>query len=119
MVPLQQRYGALPVLRSAAMVAALLLAPLGLAAIPSSSFSWKAAASTLALGTLGSAVAFVAAATLAGRVGSTRGSTTTYLIPVVSLALGAWVLHEPVDVLSVVGSVIVLVGAFVTSRAGH
>jgi drug/metabolite transporter (DMT)-like permease len=106
------------VLRSAAMVAALLLTPLGLASIPSSSFSWKAAGSTLALGALGSAVAFVAAATLAGRVGSTRGSTTTYLIPVVSLALGAWVLHESVDVLSVIGSAVVLLGAFVMSRAG-
>jgi drug/metabolite transporter (DMT)-like permease len=118
-VPLQQRYGALPVLRSVAMVAALLLAPFGLAAIPSSSFSWKAAGCTVALGALGSAVAFVAAATLAGRVGSTRGSTTTYLIPVVSLVLGAWVLHESVHVLSVVGSAIVLLGAFVTSRAGR
>jgi drug/metabolite transporter (DMT)-like permease len=118
-VPLQQRYGALPVLRSVAMVAAVLLAPFGLLAIPSSSFSWKAAGSTLALGALGSAVAFVAAATLAGRVGSTRGSTTTYLIPVVSLALGAWVLHESVDLLSVVGSAIVLLGAFVMSRSGH
>jgi drug/metabolite transporter (DMT)-like permease len=116
-VPLQQRYGALAVFRRVAGLAALLLTPFGLAAIPSSSWSWKAAACTLALGVLGSAVAYIAAGTLAGRVGSTRASTTTYLIPVVSLVLGVAVRDESVAALSIVGSAIVLSGAFLVTRA--
>lgn len=116
-VPLQQRYGALPVLRRAAGIAALILTPFGLAAVPSSSWSWSAVGASLVLGVLGSAIAFIAAGTLAGRVGSTRGSTTTYLIPVVSLGLGVVVRGESVHLLAVLGCAVVLAGAFLVSRA--
>lgn len=115
-VPLQQRYGALPVLRRSAGVAAVLLMPFGLAAVPASAWSWSAVAACVALGVLGSAVAFIAAGTLAGRVGSTRASTTTYLIPVVSLLLGVIVRNETVDALAVAGCAVVLLGAFLVSR---
>ena len=116
-VPLQQKYGALPVLWRAAGIAALLLAPFGVTAIPASSFSWHALFANVALGVLGSAVAFVAAGTLAGRVGSTRASMTTYVIPVVALLLGAAVRGETVALLSVLGCAVVLLGAFLASRS--
>jgi drug/metabolite transporter (DMT)-like permease len=116
-VPLQQKYGALAVLWRAAGIATLLLAPFGLVSLPSSSFSWHAVFANVALGVLGSAVAFVAAGTLAGRVGSTRASTTTYVIPVFALFLGAAVRDEKVALLSVIGCAIVLLGAFLASRS--
>ncbi len=116
-VPLQQKYGALPVLWRAAGVAAALLTPFGVAAVPASSFSWHALAANAALGVLGSAVAFVAAGTLVGRVGSTRGSTTIYIVPVVALFLGAAVREETVAPMSVFGCAAVLLGAFVASRS--
>jgi drug/metabolite transporter (DMT)-like permease len=116
-VPMQQKYGALPVLWRAAGIAALMLAPFGIAAVPSSSFSWHSLFANIALGVLGSAVAFVAAGTLAGRVGSTRAAMTTYVIPVVALFLGAAVRSEAIAVLSVVGCATVLSGAFLASRS--
>ncbi len=116
-VPMQQKYGALPVLWRAAGIAALMLAPFGVAAVPSSSFSWHSLFANIALGVLGSAVAFVAAGTLAGRVGSTRAAMTTYVIPVVALFLGAAVRSEAIALLSVVGCATVLSGAFLASRS--
>ena len=116
-VPLQQKYGSLPVLCRVAGVAALLLSPFGVASIPSSHFAWHSFLATLALGVAGSAIAFVSAAALAGRVGSTRASTNTYLIPIVSLVLGVLVRDEHVDALAIAGCGMMLIGAFVASRA--
>ena len=116
-VPLQQHYGALAVFRRVAGLAALILTPFGLLALPDAEWSWTSAGSTLALGVLGSAVAYIAAGTLAGRVGSTRASTTTYLIPVVALFLGVSIRGESVVALAVLGCLVVLSGAFLVTRA--
>ena len=116
-VPLQRKYGSLPVLRRAAGTAAVLLAPFGLWSMRDARWDWSALGANLALGVFGSAVAFVAAGTLAGRVGPTRASTTTYIMPVVALFLGAVVRGEDIAVLSVVGSAVVLTGAYLANRA--
>ena len=71
------------------------------------------------LGALGTGLAFVAAGTLFGRVGATRGSVIGYLIPVVALALGVGFRDEHVAALAVAGLCLVLVGAWLTSRAGR
>lgn len=115
--PLQRRYGALPVLWRAEMVAMVLLAPLGLASIGGSGFTWRSAVAVVLLGVLGTAVAHAVAATLAGRVGATRASATTYLIPVVSLSLGTIVHGEQVATLAIVGSGLALAGAAILGRS--
>jgi drug/metabolite transporter (DMT)-like permease len=51
----------------------------------------------------------------AGRLGSSRASASVYLIPVVSLLLGALVRHESVEVLSVLGCAVALVGAYLAT----
>ncbi len=51
------------------------------------------------------------------RVGATRGSIITYLIPVVSTALGIGFLDESVAVISAVGMLLVFAGAWLASRA--
>ncbi len=52
-VPLQQRYGALPVLLRAQMVALVLLAPAALVSLPNSEFAWSSALAVVALGFFG------------------------------------------------------------------
>ena len=56
---------------------------------------------------------------LAGRVGATRASISTYLIPVVAVLLGVIVLSERVHPLSLAGSALVLLGAWLGSRRGR
>ena len=115
-VPLQRRYGSLPVLWRAQATALILTAPFGLAAADGIEFAWRPFLALVALGVLGTALAYVTIADNAGRLGSSRASTTVYLIPVVSLALGALVRDETVAVLSILGCAVTLVGAWLASR---
>jgi drug/metabolite transporter (DMT)-like permease len=114
--PLQQRHGALPVIWRAELVAVALLLPSGLAAVPGSAFDWSSLAAIAALGCLGTALAFVAFTTLAGRAGSTRASVTVYFLPPVAIALGALVRDEPIAAVSVLGTALVVAGAYLVGR---
>jgi drug/metabolite transporter (DMT)-like permease len=115
-VPLQQRYGSLPVLLRALGVASVATAPFGLAGIGDASLELLPTLSIVGLGALGSGVAFVAMANLVGRAGATRGAVAVYFIPIVALVLGIIVRDETVTVPAVIGIGLVLVGAYVTSR---
>jgi drug/metabolite transporter (DMT)-like permease len=115
-VPLQQKHGALPIIVRAQVVAFVLTAPFGIAAIPSSSFAWHSLFAMVGLGVGGTGIAYALTTTLAGRVGSTRTSVTTYIMPVVALFLGAVIRNEAVAALSLVGCAVALVGAFLTNR---
>ena len=115
-VPLQQRYGALPVLLRAQLAALVIVVPYGIAQLPGSTWDWTAAAAMVPLGVLGTALAFVFMATLVGRVGATRGSIAIYFVPIVAMVLGAVVLDERIEPLAVVGVLLVLVGAWFASR---
>lgn len=115
-VPLQQRYGALPVLLRAQLVALVLLAPAALVSLPSSEFAWSSALAVMALGFFGTGWAFVAMTTLVGRVGATRGSVAIYFLPVVAIALGVIFRDETIAAISLVGAGLVLAGAYLTSR---
>lgn len=116
-VPLQQRYGTIPVMWRAQGFALLFTTPLGLYGLTDSSFAWHSLAAMVGLGVFGTAIAYVVMADNAGRFGSTRASASTYLIPVVALALGVLVRDEPVALLAVVGSAVALAGAFLAGRA--
>lgn len=115
-VPLQQRYGALPVLLRAQLAALLVVIPLGAWQLPGSTFSWGPALAMVPLGMLSTGLAFVFMATLVGRVGGPRGSVAIYFVPVVAVLLGVLVLGERVEPLAVAGTVLVLLGAGFTSR---
>ena len=117
--PLQQQFGALPVLWRAEIVAVVMLAPLGIYSTLHNDrpFEWSALAALLALGVLGTAVAHYAMVMLAGRIGSTRASASLYLIPAVSLVLGVVVNSEDVALLAIIGSGIAVLGAYVLSRS--
>ena len=115
-VPLQRRYGALPVLlRTQLFALAFTLVP-ALIALPGSSFSWTSAASTVPLGAFGTGLAFVCMATLVGRVGPSRGSVTIYFVPIVAIVLGAALRSDAISLVSLAGTAMVLIGAFLASR---
>ena len=114
--PLQSRYGALPVIWRAELAALAVVAPFGIAAVPSSSFAWPSLLAVAALGCLGTGAAFAAFTTLAGRAGPSRASVTIYFVPAVAIALGAAVRGEPITAAGLAGTALVLAGAYQTSR---
>ena len=69
-----------------------------------------------ALGFFGTGWAFVAMTTLVGRVGATRGSVAIYFLPVVAIGLGVVFEDETIAAVSLVGTGLVLAGAYLTSR---
>ncbi|MDP9022661.1 MAG: DMT family transporter [Actinomycetota bacterium] len=115
-VPLQQRYGSAPVLLRAQLVALMVIAPVGAASVPTSTWKWSSALAMVPLGVLGTGLAFVGMTTLVGRVGAARGSVAIYFIPVVAIVLGVTVRGETVHPLALVGTALVLLGAWLTSR---
>lgn len=115
-VPLQQRYGALPVLLRAQFVAFLLIVVPGLLAVGGSTFSWKSLGAMVPLGCLGTGMAFVWMSTLAGDVGAARASITIYFVPVIAIILGAVFQNETIAPVSLAGTALVLLGAFFASR---
>jgi drug/metabolite transporter (DMT)-like permease len=70
--------------------------------------------SLLALGALGSGVAFAINYSLVGSRGASAASTVTYLIPVFSTLLGATVLGETLHWNQPAGTVLLLVGIAVS-----
>jgi drug/metabolite transporter (DMT)-like permease len=114
--PLQQRHGALPVIWRAQAVALILTLPLGLPDLWTAQWTPGPLLAVLALGALGTGVAYVLATVAAGRMGSTRAAATAFFIPGVALVLGVLVRGEQVALLSVVGAVVCVAGAWLMQR---
>lgn len=73
----------------------------------------KVLASMLALGALGTGIAYLIFYRLIGEIGATAASTVTYLVPVVAVTLGVAVLGEAVAWNDFVGAAVVLLGVAV------
>jgi len=114
--PLLQRYGTLAVMYRAQRSAIVLVLPFALFGLRDSTATLPALLAMLPLGILGTALAFMAIATLIGRVGAPRGSIAVYFVPVVSIALGVVLLGEEVHPLAIAGALLIIVGAWLTSR---
>ena len=115
-VPLQQKYGSLPVLLRAQLVALSVTLIPGLVGATNSELSWAALGALIPLGCLGTGLAFVWLANLIGRVGAARGSVTVYFVPVIAIVLGAIFLSEDISPVSLLGTCLVIAGAILTSR---
>jgi drug/metabolite transporter (DMT)-like permease len=115
--PLQRKYGALPVLLRVQAVAIVLTLVPGVIAATDSEFAWSSLLALVPLGCLGTGLAFLAMSTLVGRVGASRGSVTIYFVPVVAIVLGVVLRNETIALLSLFGTALVLLGAYLTSRA--
>jgi drug/metabolite transporter (DMT)-like permease len=116
---IQQKYGSVPVMARMLAVGSVLTAPFGIYGLTRSEFALGSAVAVTILGVVGAGVAFALMATLVGRVGGPRATFITYLIPVVSLVLGAVFLAETVTVAALVGVVLILAGAGMASRREH
>ena len=110
--PLQQRNGALPVIWRALGVAVVLTAPFGAPAVVDAQWTARALGSLIALGALGTGVAYAMLATAAGRMDATRAAANNFIIPAVSLLLGVAIRHEYVSGVSIVGAAVCLTGAW-------
>lgn len=114
--PIQQRYGSLPVMTKMLALATIWTAPFGLYGLSGSTFAWDSFLAVAAAGILGTGIAFVIMGSLVGRVGSTRASFITYVIPVVALVLGVVFRGDEVTAVATVGVGLVIVGALLASR---
>lgn len=115
--PIQKKFGVVPLIWRAQGLAILLTAPLGIPELMAAEWSLRPLVSLLLLGSLGTGIAYVMLAIVAGRVGATRASSTTYLIPPVALALGVLIRDEHVALLSVLGGGVCILGAWLMNRA--
>lgn len=116
-VPLQQKYGALPVLLRSVGVAALITLPFAVIYAPSGAVQLSSVGAVLSLGLLGTGIAYIAMVTLVGRMGATRGAVAIYLMPVVALVLGVVVRNESLRIGGGLGITLILIGAWLTTRA--
>jgi drug/metabolite transporter (DMT)-like permease len=116
---IQQKYGSVPVMARMLAVGSVLTAPFGIYGLTRSEFALDSAIAVTVLGVVGAGVAFALMATLVGRVGGPRATFITYLIPVVSLVLGAVFLSETVTAAALVGVVLIMGGAVMASRREH
>jgi drug/metabolite transporter (DMT)-like permease len=124
-IPYQKRFLAGTTLSGAALSATLLLcatvqlavvAPLVTGQAPPApwSLSIEVVLSVLALGALGSGLAFVLNMRNIRLIGASRSSMVTYLMPVFSIVVGVIVLHEHLTWYQPVGGLIVLLGVAVS-----
>lgn len=114
--PLQQRYGSVPLMARMLGLATIWTAPFGIYGLADSSIAPGPVLAVAVLGVAGTGLAFAIAGTLIGRVGGTRSSFITYLIPVVALLLGVIFLSDEVEMLALAGVVLVLGGALLAGR---
>lgn len=77
-----------------------------------------AALALLALGVVCTGLAFVLFFRLIAEVGAARSTLVAYLNPVVAVALGAAVLHEPVTLTVLLATALILAGSAAASRRG-
>lgn len=115
--PLQMKFGALPVLARSLGLATILTAPLGLPEVLHGTWTLVPVLSLVALGALGTGIAYVLSATAAGRLGATRASATIFFASPIAMLLGVVVLHEKVGVISVVGAAVCVGGAVMIRKA--
>ena len=115
--PMQQRYGSVNLMAKLLALASIWTAPYGLWQVGDADWEIGSVLAVVVLGVVGTGIAFALMGTLVGRVGSTRASFITYLIPVVALVLGVAFRGDEVFVLELIGVAFVIGGAFLASRA--
>jgi drug/metabolite transporter (DMT)-like permease len=96
-------------------IAAILVTPLGVTRLPSSVPGWKEDWSLVALGVVGTGLAYILAYELLRSAGASRTILITYLIPGVALLYGVVLLGEPLRWIAVAGLVLILAGVALAS----
>ncbi|GAB7041945.1 MULTISPECIES: DMT family transporter [Catenuloplanes] len=108
-----------PLMLSASQLAAgtaIMVVALPFGGLTAPDWRLDAVLSLLILGILGTGVAYVLNYRLIGDEGPTAASTTTYLLPVVAVILGALVVNEAITVPMIGGMILVLGGVALVQR---
>jgi drug/metabolite transporter (DMT)-like permease len=92
------------------LVATIAAAPLGAIQAPGHMPGWKAIGSIVALGVLGSALAYILYFAIAAGAGGSRAILITYLVPPVAVFYGAVFLGEPLKATALGGLALILGG---------
>jgi drug/metabolite transporter (DMT)-like permease len=98
---------------------AVIVAPFALAQLPDEAPSTGAIAAVVALGALGSGVAYLLYFAIIARAGASRAILVTYLVPAFALAYGAVFLDEKVTVAALVGLALILGGTALATGAAR
>ena len=115
----KRRYGHLAAMQTSLVsitVTTVLTFPLAVATLPSEMPGARALLSVLALGAVGTALAFVIFYKLINEVGAGRASLVSYLAPGVALLYGALLLDEAITPAAIAGLVLILGGVALASR---
>ena len=114
--PLQARYGSRGVMTRMLALASIWTLPFGVASLPDSRVELAPVVAVVVLGIGGTGAAYLLMGSLVSRVGPTRASFITYMIPGVSLILGTVFKNDHVAALAVAGVALVIVGAVLAGR---
>jgi drug/metabolite transporter (DMT)-like permease len=98
-------------------VAGVLTLPAGIATTPGHTPTLGAVAALVALGVVGTALAFMIFYELINGIGPARAALVSYLAPGVALFYGAIFLDEKVTIAAIAGLVLILGGVAIASRA--
>lgn len=98
-------------------ITTVVLLPFAIATAPAQMPGAKAAGSLAALGLVCTAVAFLAFYALIAEAGAGRAALITYLNPIVAVLLGVLVLDEEVSPSIVAGTLLILAGSWLATRA--
>lgn len=114
--PLQAIYSPASLMLRVVAISTVISAPLGLVAMTRATFSLSMIGATIVLGALGSGIAFLLFGTLLKRTGPVRAMIPTYFTPIVGTFLGVFFNDEKILLPSILGMLIVIFGAWLTSR---
>lgn len=114
--PLQTLFSPARLMMRVQIAATLWTLPLATARFDQSEFDASAIGAVVALGIVGTGIAFVAFGTLVERTGITRAMIPTYFTPIVGLVLGAVFRNEHIATVSIIGMCIVIGSAWITSK---
>lgn len=114
--PLQAIYSPASLMLRVVTISTIISAPLGLVAMTRATFSLSMIGATIVLGALGSGIAFLLFGTLLKRTGPVRAMIPTYFTPIVGTFLGVFFNDEKILLPSILGMLIVIFGAWLTSR---
>ncbi len=114
--PLLAIYGSATLMLNVVVVACAISLPYGIWGIKHSTFSFGSLAAVAVLGVVGTGFAFVLFAILSKRTGTVRSMIPIYFTPIVGTVLGVTFNDEKLIALSVLGMLVVVIGAWMTSR---
>lgn len=99
------------------LTGALVITPLALAAhgIPSAFLSFRTIGAVVGLALFGTVIAYILFYWLIERIGATRTSMVTYLLPPFALVYGTLLLGEPITWRAVIGLLLVIIGILLTN----